>query len=106
MLILTAEDVRQALPMNQAIVAMQRAYAALSEGRAQVPLRTRLPIPPHQAASLFMPAFVQDEHGDALAVKVVSLFPGNPARGLAFIQAAVLVLEADTGRRRCWRAAA
>ena len=98
MLILTAEDVRRALPMNQAIVAMQRAYAALSDGRAEMPLRTRLPIPPHQAASLFMPAFVQDPQGDALAVKIVSLFPGNPARGLAFIQAAVLVLEADTGR--------
>ncbi len=34
----------------------------------------------------------------ALAVKVVSLFPHNPDRGLAFIQAAVLVLDAETGR--------
>jgi ornithine cyclodeaminase len=29
---------------------------------------------------------------------VVSLFPGNPGRGLGYIQAAVLVLEPDTGR--------
>ena len=34
----------------------------------------------------------------ALVVKVVSLFDGNQARGLARIQAAVVVLEADTGR--------
>ncbi len=98
MLILTARDVREALPMRQAIEAMKEAYAALSDGRADVPLRARLPVPSHEALSLFMPAFVQGKGSDALAVKVVSLFPGNPARGLAYIQAAVLVLEADTGR--------
>ena len=98
MLILTAEDVRKALPMRETIEAMKRAYASLSDGKAEVPLRTRLSVPPQEAVSLFMPAYVQTEGGDALAVKVVSLFPGNPQRGLAFIQAAVLVLEADTGR--------
>ncbi|MEW5830466.1 MAG: ornithine cyclodeaminase family protein [Chloroflexota bacterium] len=98
MLILTADEVRKALPMREAIDAMKRAYAALSGGRAEVPLRTHLTVSPHNAASLFMPAFVQMDDGEALAVKVVSLFPDNPKRGLAFIQAAVLALEADTGR--------
>ena len=98
MLILTADDVRNALPMSEAIEAMKYAYASLSDGRAEMPLRTRLPVPKHDAATLFMPAFVQSESGDALAVKIVSLFPQNPARGLAFIQAAVLVLEPDSGR--------
>lgn len=98
MLILTAADVQKALPMTEVIQAMKRAYASLSDGRAEMPLRTRLPVPKHDAATLFMPAFVQSEGGDALAVKIVSLFPGNPARGLAFIQAAVLVLESDSGR--------
>jgi ornithine cyclodeaminase len=45
-----------------------------------------------------MPAFVEQATGEALAVKVVSLFPKNPERGLAYIQAAVLVMEPDTGR--------
>jgi len=98
MLILTADDVRKALPMKETIEAMKRAYASLSDGKAEVPLRTRLSVPPQDAVSLFMPAYVQAEGGDALAVKVVSLFPNNPDHGLAFIQAAVLVLEADTGR--------
>ena len=84
--------------MQETIDAMKRAYASLSDGKAEVPLRTRLSVPPQDAVSLFMPAYVQAEGGDALAVKVVSLFPQNPERGLAFIQAAVLVLEADTGR--------
>ena len=74
MLILSADDVRQALPMPEVIAAVQQAYAALSAGRAEVPLRTRLPIPPHQAVSLFMPVFLEDEQGQALCVKVVSSF--------------------------------
>jgi ornithine cyclodeaminase/alanine dehydrogenase-like protein (mu-crystallin family) len=98
MLLLTAEDVRKALPMNEAIEAMKNAYAALSDGTAVVPLRTRLPIPHSEALSLFMPAFVNSQEGDALAIKVVSLFPTNPRRGLAYIQAAVLVFDPQTGQ--------
>lgn len=98
MLILSAEDVRRALPMGQAIEAMKQAYGALSGGKAEMPLRTRLPISPHEGLSLFMPAYVQAGGAEALGVKVVSIFPRNPGRGLALIQAAVLVLEPDTGR--------
>lgn len=98
MLVLTAKEVRQALPMGQTIAAMKQAYAALSDGRAEVPLRTRLPVEIHQAVSLFMPAYVQDEAGASLAVKIVSVFPENASLGLPIIHAAVLVLEANTGR--------
>src|SRR5512146_2414410 len=98
MLVLTAGDVRRALPMNEAIEAMKNAYAALSSGTAVVPLRTRLPLPDSEALSLFMPAYVHSPDGQALAIKVVSLFPTNPARGLAYIQAAVLVFDPATGQ--------
>lgn len=77
---------------------MKQAYAALSAGRAEVPLRSRLPIPLHEAVSLFMPAFLEDEQGQALCVKVVSLFPHNDQRNLPLIHAAVLVLEPETGK--------
>jgi ornithine cyclodeaminase len=98
MLILTAEDVRKALPMNEAIEAMKHAYAALSGGTAVVPLRTRLPIPNSEALSLFMPAYVDSADSQALAIKIVSLFPTNPPRGLAYIQAAVLAFDPETGQ--------
>lgn len=98
MLILTAAEVRQALPMNEAIEAMKNAYASLSNGTAVVPLRTRLSIPGSEALSLFMPAYVHSADSKALAIKAVSLFPANPARGLAYIQAAVLVFDPETGR--------
>ena len=98
MLILTADDVRKALPMNEAIEAMKKAYGSLSNGTAVVPLRTRLPIPNSEALTLFMPSFVNSQDGNALAIKVVSLFPTNPPRGLAYIQAAVLVFDPETGQ--------
>jgi ornithine cyclodeaminase/alanine dehydrogenase-like protein (mu-crystallin family) len=98
MLILTADDIRKALPMNEAIEAMKTAYASLSDGTAVVPLRTRLHIPDKDALSLVMPAYVHSENDKALTIKVVSLFPTNPARGLAYIQAAVLVFDPETGQ--------
>ena len=98
MLVLDAADVRRALPMAAAIEAMKRAFAALSDGRAVVPERVHLAVEPHDGVSLVMPALVDDDGQEALAVKVVSLFDRNAERGLARIQAAVLVLEADTGR--------
>lgn len=98
MLILNSNEVRQALPMDQAIAAMKDAYASLSDGTAVAPLRTRLPIPSRDAVSLFMPAYMKKDSAEALAVKVVSLYPSNPARGLAYIQAAVLVFDVETGR--------
>lgn len=101
--------------MRQAIEAMRRAFEALSAGRVVLPARIHLPVARHAGVSLIMPSLVEDEPArdgaprdgaprdddasdQALAVKVVSLFDGNRARGLPRIQASVLVLEPDTGR--------
>ncbi len=98
MLIMNADEVMKALPMRSTIETMKSAYASLSAGLAVVPLRTSLPIDSRQAAALFMPAFVPTNDGDALAVKIVTLFPDNPRKSLPFIHAAVLVMDPVTGR--------
>lgn len=100
MLVLNAEQVREALPMAAAIEAMKQAFAAMAEGRAHVPLRASLSVPPHDGTTLVMPAFLEDQGAGALTVKVVSLFPPNVGRGLPLIHAAVLVLEETTGRAK------
>jgi ornithine cyclodeaminase len=97
MLILNAEEVRQALPMHECIAAMKQAYAALSAGTAEVPLRTRLAVQPNEGMSILMPAFVDEKEGQSLAVKIVSLFNKNPKRGLPLILATVLVFDPQTG---------
>lgn len=98
MLFLNAEDVRQALPMRPTIAAMKSAFAALAAGRAEVPLRCRLPVPPHEGLTLCMPAFVDGDAEQALTVKLVSVFPRNASLGLPTVYGAVLLLEANTGR--------
>jgi len=98
MLVLNGEDVRRALPMAEAIAGMKRAFAALSEGRVVMPHRAHLGIERHDGVSLVMPAYVDIESGEALAVKVVSLFDHNAERGIPRIQAAVVAFEPETGR--------
>lgn len=98
MLILNAADLRQALPMKDAVAAMRSAFAAFSAGRAQVPLRTHLSVDRRDGVALIMPASIEDPKAEALAVKVLTVFPQNPARGEPLIQAAVLVLDPETGR--------
>lgn len=100
MLLLSADEVRQALPIGQAVDAMKGAFAAFSKGAATVPHRAVLPVPRNAGVSLVMSSYVDANElpDQALAVKVVSLFDGNQDRGLARIQAAVLLIESDTGR--------
>lgn len=94
--VLSAAEVRQALPMAEAIAGMKLAYAQLSTGRAVMPLRSRVDVTPAGGSTLIMPAFLPDN--DALAVKVVSVFPGNAGLGLPTIHAAVLALDPASGR--------
>lgn len=98
MLILNASNVTIALPMSEAIAAMKSAFAALCQGKANVPPRAHLSIAKHDGVTLVMPAHVDGENEEALAVKVVSVFNRNAERNLARIQAAVLVVDPQTGQ--------
>lgn len=72
-----------------AIEALRSALRAGLDPEA-VPARTRVPVEHGQL--LLMPA----EWGRYAGVKVASLSPGNPARGLPHIQGVYLLLDAET----------
>ena len=91
-LILSADDVKKALPMNTAIEVTKRAYSRLSSGRVQMPLRSRIHIPKQEGVLLTMPAAIIDDK--EIAVKIVSVFGNNLKRGLPLIHAVVIVLDA------------
>ncbi|MCA9912099.1 MAG: ornithine cyclodeaminase family protein [Anaerolineae bacterium] len=94
MLILSASDVTRALPMPDCIAAMKSAYSQLSAGEAVTPLRSR--VQAEDGTVLVMPAYLQQSHD--LGLKVVTIFPDNPAKNLPMIHAAVLVLDAENGQ--------
>ncbi len=92
--IISAADVRQALPMSEAIKAMRSAYGQLSAGQADVPLRSRLET--DQGLLLLMPAFLRQSR--ELGFKMVSIWGDNPDKGLPAIIALAAVLDPDTGQ--------
>lgn len=93
--ILSSTDVRRAVTMAGAIQVVKEAYVQLSAGQAVVPLRTPVPVEKREGVTLFMPAYLASS--DALAAKIVSVFPGNVERGLPTIHAVVVVVDAETG---------
>ena len=100
MLILNSSEVRKALTMAEAITEMERAFALLARGAVELPQRTQLQVAGELGTSLIMSCYAADPDGtagEALMVKVASVFPGNLEREIATINGAVLVLDPETG---------
>jgi ornithine cyclodeaminase/alanine dehydrogenase-like protein (mu-crystallin family) len=96
MLIITREELRQAVSMSAAMDAVAAAFAQLSSQRAQVPLRPHLSIPPAEGLALIMPAYLAESN--TLAVKLLTLFPHNQEQhNLPTINALVLLFDTSNG---------
>jgi ornithine cyclodeaminase len=96
MLVLTRGQVRDLVSMPDAIELMKTAFAELSAGRTNSPLRTVIPLPDREGDALFMPAYVPAM--DALGLKSVNVFRRNPERGLPVIHAIVSLVDPETGQ--------
>lgn len=95
-LVLSEEDVRRSVDMASAIGAVRRSFERLSSGRAVVPVRHSLE--GDGGDVLFMPGRLD---GPArIGAKAVSVYPENEGRGLAPVNAAVLLIDPETGRTR------
>jgi len=95
-LALNRTDVRNLVPMAEAIKLMKLAFGELSAGRTDSPLRTVISVADGMADALFMPAHVPAMQ--ALGLKIVSVFGQNPSRGLPVINAVVVILDVETGQ--------
>jgi ornithine cyclodeaminase len=93
--LLSAEDVRMALPMPVAIEAMHEAFRVLAWGQADVPLKTHLELPHEHVSAVFMPAATREPV--RMGSKILTLCAGNRGRGLPPIHGVVVMFNADTG---------
>jgi ornithine cyclodeaminase/alanine dehydrogenase-like protein (mu-crystallin family) len=95
LLFLSRRDVVQLLPpLDEQIALAEETYRALARGRVEMPPKPG--IHPRPNAFLHaMPAYLAD--GDVAALKWVSGYPENPARGLPYISGLIVVNDADTG---------
>lgn len=94
MIVLTDDDVAALLPMTEAIEVTERVMRAVSRRAAELPLRHVVPVGGGNMMGVMSGAI-----GDpaCYGVKLVSLFPGNPARGLSSHRGAVVLFESETG---------
>lgn len=95
MLILNRDDLTQALPMADAIDALEHAFRLHTEGQSVMPIRGVTET--DSGLLLTMPAALEGD-SQGLAVKVVSVFPENAQKNLPLIHASILLNHAETGK--------
>jgi ornithine cyclodeaminase/alanine dehydrogenase-like protein (mu-crystallin family) len=98
-LVLSHDDVRRLLPMDECIELMAQALADLALGQAWQPLRFVVRPPDEQSLMGLMPAHRSGPR-PAYGLKTVCIFPGNPGRGLDMHQGGVLLFDGETGQPR------
>ncbi len=96
LLILTASDVRELLPMDACIERVAEALASLSAGEAAQPLRKPLPLTNSKGIFGVMPA--QLGTPAVAGLKAICIMPGNHALGLDSHMGTVVLFEIDQGR--------
>lgn len=94
MLVLGRRDLERLLPPADVIGALESAFRLAAEGRARTPARTAV----HTADGLLltMPAALDTDDG-GLGAKLVTVHPGNRARGRPTLHASYVLMDAGTG---------
>ncbi len=76
MLVLSDQDIAKLLTMEEAIEAVEGAFAQLRQGKVVMPTRSTIMLPRYNGSISFMPSYL-DESG-AQATKIISIYPDNP----------------------------
>ena len=98
-LVLDHGQVEELLTMPACIKLMEETLVALARDELYQPLRSVVRPPGAEGFMGLMPAHRGGEAA-AFGLKVVCIFPGNPARGLDAHQGAVLLFDGETGEVR------
>ncbi len=94
LLVINAVEVRQLLPMAACMDAMEGALKKLGRGEAQNPLRSFTWLPEKRGILGAMPALTDE----AMAIKVITVMPGNHGTLYDSHMGAVILFDAQYGR--------
>lgn len=94
MLQISPEDVYAALPIADCIDVIEHAMIAVSHGKANLPLRSIMPLGNGNAMGI-MPGGLAEPH--IHGIKLVSLYPDNPKQGLSSHQGVILLFDSRDG---------
>lgn len=95
MLVVNEKQIQQLYKMTDAIQDITAMLKAKEAGKINNPHRTVLDFPAYEASALYMPS--ADLVSEVSAVKVVTIFPDNPANGKPTTQGVVLLSDASNG---------
>ena len=95
-LVLNKEEIKRVITMPEAIAAAREALESYAAGEKDIPLRSSIAVDQWQGQALFMPGYAKES--DALGLKVVSVYPENPAKGLPGVPSTMLLLDSQTGQ--------
>lgn len=99
MLILSETDIQKNYFMEDALADLKRGLISKKAGSVTSPHRTVLDIPKYDASTLYMPS--ADLSQEVASVKVVSIFPENPAKGGQTTQGVLMLTDAKNGEHIC-----
>lgn len=95
MLVVNEKQIQKLYKMTDAIQDITAMLKAKEAGKINNPHRTVLDFPEYEASALYMPS--ADLASQVSAVKVVTIFPGNPAKGKPTTQGILLLSDATNG---------
>lgn len=95
MIIIKDDEIERIYGINQAIKDIENMLFQREAGKIINPSRTVIEFPEQEASALYMPCSNLDE--DIAAMKAVTIFPKNPAKGKATTQAVILLSTASDG---------
>ena len=94
-LLLNRAELESILDATSVIEAVERGFADFSSGKIVMPVRTAIRVSDPGGTMLVMPCAMTETR--VLNTKIVSVFGGNPARGLPTISALCVLLDYQTG---------
>jgi len=93
-LILTAEEIKKIITVNEVIEAVENAFALHGKKLTLMPVKVYLPLEKYQGDFRAMPAYVENAAG----VKWVNAHPGNPKKGhFPSVMAVLIYSDPATG---------
>jgi alanine dehydrogenase len=94
-LMLSRSDIKGLITMEEAIEVLRQAHADFSRGEAAMPVRSVITDPARDGWFGIMPAYLQ--RSGALGLKSVTVYKGNPGRGIPATIGLTLLLDPATG---------
>jgi ornithine cyclodeaminase/alanine dehydrogenase-like protein (mu-crystallin family) len=93
--ILSGPLVRELLPYDECVDAVEQAMRGVSSGKVLMPLRQFMPLPGGEGKLAWMPGYLGEP--ECFGIKLLSLFPGNPNVGLSSHLGMYVLYEATRG---------